>query len=120
MLAVVEDDQQLLVAQVRDEGLLQAPRRTRAHPEHVRHRTHDRAGIAYCGQLTEPRAIPEPGQHLARDLQRESGLADPAHPGEGDNTRSLECIGDPHQLEVAAHERTRLQRQVPRERIQRA
>ena len=68
VLAIVEDQQQLLIAQVGDEGFLQAQTRTRGHPEHARHRVQDAAGIAHGGQLTEPYTIEEPGQHLVRHL----------------------------------------------------
>ena len=68
VLAIVEDQQQLLIAQIGDEGVLQAETRTRGHPEHARHRVQDAAGIAHRGQLTEPYTIEEPGQHLVRHL----------------------------------------------------
>ena len=68
VFAIVEDQQQLLVAQIGNERVLQAETWTRGHPEHARHRVQNPAGIVHQGQLTEPYTIEEPRQHLVRHL----------------------------------------------------
>ena len=65
----------LLVAEVRDEGLLHAEAGARAHPEHCCHCADNPVVFAHRRQLAEPGALPESRQHLTRDLQRESAFS---------------------------------------------
>ena len=57
VLTVVQHDQQLLVAQVRDEGLFQRHPRTGADLEHRRDRVHRPSRVAHRRQLAQPRTV---------------------------------------------------------------
>ena len=70
-------------------------------------------------QLTPPGAVTELGEHLRRHLQRQPGLADPAHPGQGHGPHLTERGGHARHLALAADERAHRRRQVPHDRVQR-
>ena len=59
--------------------------------------------------------------HFRRDLQRETGLADAAHPGQRHQRRPTDQLRQRRDLGLAPDERRHLTRQVvARERVQRA
>ena len=63
---------------------------------------------------------PKRGNSSAPTCDREAGLAHPTHTREGDHAGVVERLGDLDQLAAPTHERRHLQRQIGRERIQRA
>jgi hypothetical protein len=87
MLTVIEHQQQLLVAQELDQGIAGALAAPGGHREHRGDGIVHAGGIADRCQLTQPRAVSEPRQHLLGDLQRQPGLTHPAHPGQGHHPR---------------------------------
>ncbi len=62
----------------------------------------------------------EAGQQLGRHLQRQSGLAHAAHPGEGDETVVREHPDQRRELPVTADERRQLHGEVPGKGVERA
>ena len=119
VLTVVDHQQQLLRLEELRQCLRHALARPGAHPEHRGERIDHVVGIAHRRQLDQPRTFTEPGQHLRRDLQRQTGLADPTHPRQRHHPRLAQRGHRAVDLTLPADERTRLQRQVPRERIDR-
>ena len=96
VLAVVEHHQQLLRSARNSASV--STRSTSGRgvtPNTRRDRVDNDVRVTNPGQLHQPRTVTKIGQHLARDLQRQAGLAHPAHPGEGHHPRSPQCFGDP-------------------------
>ncbi len=112
VLAVVQHQQQPFGAQELHQlaGVLAGPGGQR---EHRRDRIIDAGDVADWGQLSEPRAVTEPGQHLPGGLQRQPGLAHPARTGQRYYPRPAQCGRDLLQLTLAADERAHRHRQIP-------
>ena len=72
------------------------------------------------GQLAQPGAVGELQQGVRRRLDGQAGLAHSTGPGQGDQARRAQGLGQGGQVTVAPDERGQLHRQVPRERIERA
>ena len=88
-------------------------------PQHGGHR------VGHARRDRRPGPTPPATPHqrtrrqLGRDLDRQAGLAHPAHPGQGHQTVGPHQLAQLLHLDLAAHETGRLHRQVPRHRIQR-
>ena len=83
VLAVVEHQQQALRGEIVEHRLLEAPTRAAAAPAGVAASvSHTALRIGDRRELAQPRTVRELADDLRRDLQREAGLADPAHPGQ--------------------------------------
>ena len=87
-------------------------------PNTAGHRVGHRRGVTDRGQLDQPHPVGElPGQ-LGRDLERQAGLADPAHSGQRDEPMGRHQFAQHLHLVVTADEARRLHRQVARHRVQ--
>ena len=123
VLGVVEDHQQVAVADGVDQGVEHGPSRLLADLEHGGHGAGHQFGFGHRRQLDQPHPVAGAIQRLGRHLQRQPGLADPARPGDRDQPRparhqrpQLGQLGGP------AHETGRLRGQVVAQRrvVQRA
>ena len=119
MLAVVEDQQQLLGAQELDDVLLERETLPRAGTERGHHDLRHRVRVAGRRQLAQPCAARRPRKHLGRDLNGEAGLADTTDADDGDEPDVAERVGDRVDLLLAADERRDLRGQVAREGVER-
>ena len=119
VLAVVEDQQGTAVLEVRAHRLQQRPIGLLAHAEHLRRLADDQGRVADRRQVEEPDAVGKVVDLLRRDLQREAGLAQPAHAEQGQQARCAEQALDLLQLAIAADERRRLVGQVVRDLVDR-
>ena len=90
MLAVVEDDEQLAVADELDERLDHGAARLLHDAEHGRDRLRNQPCIGDRRKLDEPDAVGIFVEHVGRDLQREPRLAETAHPEQREQRRFLE------------------------------
>ena len=117
VLGVVEDDQQVPVADRVDQGIQHGPSRLLADTEHGGHGACDQLGVGHRRQLDQPHSVPGAIQYLGRHLQRQPGLADPARPGDRDQpTPPGHQRPQLSQLAGPAHETSRLRRQVMAQR----
>ena len=123
VLGVVEDHQQVAVADRVDQGVEHGPSRLLADLEHGGHGAGHQFGFGHRRQLDQPHPVAGAIQRLGRHLQRQPGLADPARARDRDQPRparhqrpQLGQLGGP------AHETGRLRRQVVAQRrvVQRA
>ena len=64
-------------------------------------------------ELDQPYPVAERSPQLGRRPQRQPGLADPAHPGQRDQTRTRQQPPDLGHLTVTADEAGQLPRQIP-------
>ena len=119
MLAVIQHQEQLLIAQVHDERFHQGQARMLGDSEHRRQGVDDLFRIADRGKLTEPRAVRKIGQHLLGDLQGETRLAHPTNPGERDNAHVSEGVDRAAYFLLASDKGADLERQVAGKRLQR-
>ena len=84
MLAGVEDEQQLTVAQVVHDGVRLGPGFLLRQPETARHGVRQQPGIAEPSEFGQEDAVGEAGAGAERGAQRHPRLAHPAGPGHGD------------------------------------
>ena len=86
--------------------------------QHGGHRIGQRRGVTDGGQLDQPHPVGElPGQ-LGCDLERQAGLADPAHSGQGDETMGADQFAQDLHRVVTTDEARRLDRQVAGHRVE--
>jgi len=81
VLAVVEDQQQLLPGQVRAQRFHDRHPGGLAQPEHCGHRGGHQSRLGHRGQLHAPDAVGEAVRYLPGDLIGQPRLAHPARPG---------------------------------------
>jgi hypothetical protein len=120
MFAVVQNDQQVALADVREQGVLDGlPRRLR-NAEHrcddLGHEPRIRGGC----KLDEPDAVGIVVDDAGSDLQRQPRFAEAAGSDERDQARSREQRLDLGRLALATDERRDLLGQVVRRRLQRS
>ena len=117
MLGIVQDHQQVPVADRLGQGVEHGPSRLLADPQHGRHGAGHQLRFGHRRQLDQPYPVAGAIQHLGRHLQRQPGLADPARPRDRDQPRPARHqrpqLG---QLRGPAHETGRLRRQVMTQR----
>ncbi len=119
VLAVVEHEEELFRPQEVEQGLVERLPHAWLHPERRRECLDERIGVADPGELAEPRAVPVTRERVGGDLHREARLAHAADARDGDHPRVAERGGDVGQLRGTADEARGLERQVPRERVER-
>jgi hypothetical protein len=78
VLAVVEDEQQALVGQVRDERVPQVLAPGLADAERAGDGGQDEGGVGHGGELDEEGAVAEGVEGVGGGLEGEARLADPA------------------------------------------
>ncbi len=110
VLAVVEEQEQLLRAQVVDERVEGRLPGLRLDPQGPGDLGDDEPGVADGGELDEPGAVAL--EVIGRGLQREARLAGAADPDEGDQATGVEQARDLGELPLASHEGGDLERQV--------
>ncbi len=120
VLAIVEDEQELLRAEKVEQSLVEGLTHARLHPERGSDRLDDRLGLPDGRELAQPRAVAVARERFGRDLGRESRLADTTHAGQRDDPCIGERTHDVGQLTLASHEAGGLERQVARERVERS
>ena len=120
MLAVVEDQQQLARLEIGAERLHDRAARLFADAEHLRGLARDKRAVADRRKIDEPRAVAVAVEHVARDLQRQPRLAQPADPGQREQSGSSQESLGILDFALAADKRRELLRQVVRRRFQRA
>ncbi len=81
-------------------------------PQHGADGMSEQRRLAQRRQLHEPHPVGEPRRQLARDVQREPCLADPAHPGERDQARLPQHPHDLSGLALSPHKARYLGGQV--------
>ena len=121
VLTVVEHQQQLLGPQELDERFLQRSAPAAASPR-TRRRPPRRTAVGSRTGASSTSHAPsaEPRQHLGRRPAAPGGSCRPRRrPSASPPGRLAKPAGDLRQLALAADERAHLQRQVPRERVQR-
>ena len=104
MLAVVEQEQLLAVADVSGEGDLRCPVGGEPGAQRLGDRRADQLGLAECRQLDRPDPVGEILRLLPRNLQRQPGLAAAAGPGQSEEPRVAQQCGGLGQLALAADE----------------
>ena len=117
MLGIVQDHEQVPVADRLDQGVEHGLSRLLADLQHGRHGAGHQLGFGHRRQLGQPYPVAGAVQHLSRHLQRQPGLADPARPRDRDQPRSARHqrpqLG---QLRRPAHETGGLRWQVVTQR----
>ena len=101
-----------------DQRLLELHTRAWRHPEHRRDRVDDDVGSRTGASSTNHAPSRNPGNTSPATCNASRVLPTPPTPVSVTTRDLSNASRDPRQLDVAAHERARLQRQVPRERIQ--
>ena len=119
VLTVVDHQQQLLRPQKLRQRLFQCLSRPGGYAERGGERIDHIVGIAHRRQFDQPDAVPEPGQHLRGDLQRQTCLADTTYPRQRHNSSLAQRVNRALDLALPADERAHPQRQVPRRRVER-
>ncbi len=112
VLAVVEQEQLLAIADVPCEGDLGGAVGGEPRVQGLGDRRSDQPGLAECGQLHRPDTVGEVLPALTCELQREPGLAAAAGPGQGEEPRVAQQGGELGQLALAADEARQLGREV--------
>ena len=102
VLTVVEHQQQPLRREIVEHRLIERPTRQRLHPQARRQRLPHRLRIGDRRELAQPRTIRELADDFRRDLQREAGLADPAHPGQRHQRRPTDQLRERRDLRLTA------------------
>ncbi len=105
VLAVVQDQQELLVAKVVGQDVEERTPRLFAHPECGRHALHHQRRIQNGRQLDKPDPLCELIEKIRGCLQREPGLAGTAGAGQRKQMRGAEQALDLGQLSLAPDER---------------
>ena len=104
VLAVVEQEQLLAIADVTGEGDLRRPIGGEPGVQGLGDRGADQLGLAECRQLDQPDPVGEILRLLPGKLQRQPGLAAAAGPGQGEEPRVAQQRRDLGQLALAADE----------------
>ena len=120
VLAVVEDDQQRVLAQVLAQALGDGLAGVLADTQHVTRGVGNQRWVANRREVDEPHTVGIAVQHVGGDLQRKPGLAEAAHAEERQQPRSIEEPLRLGELGLAPDERCRLLRQVVGRRLERA
>lgn len=105
LLAVVEHDQALLIAEVVGDPLRDRFARDLLQPERSEGRTCHPCSVGRGGQVDEPHPAREPIERRTGDLDREPGLATPAGSGEGQEPALLEQVARHAEFLIATDER---------------
>jgi len=119
VLAVVQQNQQVLARKKLDHALLARLARPRRNVERCREHLHQALGIVRRRQLAQPRTIRELGHDLSRDLHRESRLADTTDAGQRDETVLGQPLRDRVHLRVTPDETRDLHGQIPGQLVER-
>ena len=119
VLAVVEDQQQLLPAQVVAQGLLQRLARGFLDAEHLRQRAAHQRRIEQRGEVDEPDAVPKGIEHFGGSLQCQPRLADAAGSRQRQQSRRRQQPLEFGDLPLAADEGREHLRQVGARPIER-
>ena len=112
MFTVIEHQQQFLGPQELHQRLARALFGPGGHREQQGDGIIDPGGVADRGQLSKPRAVGEPWCHLGGSLQRQAGLAHPAHAGQGHHPRLAQHRRGLLQFAGPADERAHRQRDI--------
>lgn len=104
VLAVVEEKQEALGAEIGGERVEQGAARVLADAEHGRHGLGDAGRIGEGGELDEPHAVGEARQERGADLLGEAALANAAGAEQGEQAGGLEPALDFRGLPGAADE----------------
>ncbi len=117
VLAVVEDDQDVLRDQGVEQGLQGGPAGLRDDPERSGDGRRHGLGVGDRGQFDQPHPVAAAVEQLGGHLQAQPRLAAPAGPGQGDHARGVHQ--GPHLCELpgASDERGELGREVVRQRL---
>jgi hypothetical protein len=113
VLAVVEHEQQGAAAEVLDERLLDGQQRPLLHAQGCGHGVPHRAAVGERRELAQPAAVGEAAALAVGDLDRQAGLAHPAHPGEGHQRRRHQRRAHTGEVLVAPDQLRHGARQVP-------
>jgi hypothetical protein len=89
------------------------PGRLVRQPQRPRYLGHQQPGIPQPGQPGQPHPVPERPPRPGRHLQRQSGLADAARPGQRDQPRARQCVTDLGKLGPPPDELGQLTAQPP-------
>ena len=114
VLAIIQYQQHILIAQVRGERGEQRPAGLLTHTQHGGDCLRNERRIGQWRQLDQPDSIREPRVHRRRQLQRQAGLAGAAWPSERQQAGVSKRGGNRRQLVCAADEAGQLCRQVVR------
>jgi hypothetical protein len=120
LLHVVQDEQQLAVAEMIGERVNQVPAGLLAHHQRPGNRRRHQARIRDRAQIGQVHAVGEAPELVRRDLQRQPRLADAARAREGEQARPLEQGRDLLHLMLAADERAPLWGQIAQAGIESA
>ena len=120
MLAVVQDQHQLLRLEVRAQRLRERPAGFLAHAQHLGGRAGDQRRIDDRREIDEPDAVRIRVHQVGADLHREARLAEAAHAEQRQQPRLTEPLLGLRHFALAADERRGLLRQVVRRRLERA
>ncbi|MGY4299652.1 hypothetical protein ACVWXN_007747 [Bradyrhizobium sp. i1.4.4] len=93
MLAIIQDQQHPLVAEMREQ-CRQRIVGLRRQAQHQQDRGDHEIGIAERGEVDEMRGIGESLEQVVRDRHRNGGLADAARADDRDEVRADELVGD--------------------------
>ena len=118
MLAVVEQEQELLGAQVLEHARLERPSRAGVHAEGRRDDLDDLVVVVGDSELAEPCAVGVVVDGVRGGLEREPGLAHASRAGDGHERCPTERIGGVGDGLVAPDERAHLRREIARNRIE--
>ena len=83
MLAIIEHEQEMPVADAVRERLRRDPLAAELQFQHAGHRGRRESGVGKRRQFDEPRAILEVGEQIAGGLNGKHGLSDPPRAGQG-------------------------------------
>ena len=103
MLAVVQDHQQLLVAQIVGQRSIERTARLLRHAQRAADGRDQQRRVGYRGQLDQPGAVRVALEPVGGKLQRKSRLARPSRPGQGQESGASQ--GDRSLHAVPAHAR---------------
>ena len=108
VLTVVEDQQQLAVAQVGQQDLQRLRRGLVPKVQGGDHRVDHQGGIADLGELDPPGPVREAASEVRRDPNGQARLADASGADQADQTRAGHRLTSLRQLPAASHEARRL------------
>ena len=105
MLAVVEYEQQPLLGQHLDQGVLERqPTSRRRQSEDGRDSLGDTRGITQRGELDQPGAVSVPRQQVRRGMKSQAGPAHSAYAGDRHHPRFVQRRGDAGEVVVTPDE----------------
>jgi hypothetical protein len=112
VFAIVQHEEQILVLQVVAQGLDKRLAGLLLDTQRRGKRQRHGGRVAQTGEFDKIDTIAEAGQDAGGDFQRQAGLADPTHAGEGDKTAGGNQAGNLMQLRLAANKAGKLVGQV--------